>query len=659
MNKYRNLTTEEIELLRGSNMCIAEDWSKVFVKDGFNPNRLYQVCFSGEVYLGKFEKSFDLPGGISKKSGVRYATLHNVVVGDDSCVENVDNYIANYVIGSDCYIKNVGIMYVDGVTSFGEGTAVSVLNEMGGREIRIHSKLSSHMAYMTALYRHRTGFQEKMNALADFYTTKHSSNIGTVADHCQIMNVSAIHNVRFGEHTRVIGASYLKNGTVNSNAEDPVLIGSNVTCRDFIISSGATLDNGAAVERCFIGQACELNWGYSANDSLFFCNSFGANGEACAIFAGPYTVTHHKCSLLIAGMYSFLNAGSGSNQSNHMYKLGPLHNGIMERGVKTSSDSYVLYPARIGAFSLIMGRHVGHPDTTDLPFSYLIEKDNDTSLVPGVNLRSVGTIRDAQKWPKRDKRKDSVKLDHINFNLLSPYTIQKMFAGKSILHELQDISGEGCNMYTYHNVNIKNSSLKNGLKYYNMGITKFLGNAIVKRLENFYYANDAQLQKALLPTTEKGLGDWVDVSGLIAPRTEISRLLDDIENGTLGRLQDINDRLQEIAASYYEWEWTWDYYKIGEYFGIDMATITRAQVRSIVRKWQKAVVDLDNLVYTDAQKEFSLSAMTGFGADGDSQQAAADFASVRGEFETNSFVKAVLTHIETKTALGEDLLKRL
>lgn len=214
-------------------------------------------------------------------------------------------------------------------------------------------------------------------------------------------------------------------------------------------------------------------------------------------------------------------------------------------------------------------------------------------------------------------------------------------------------------MYTYHNVNIKNSSLKNGLKYYNMGITKFLGNALVKRLENFYYANDAQLQKALLPTTEKGLGDWVDVSGLIAPRTEISRLLDDIENGTLGRLQDINDRLQEIAASYYEWEWTWDYYKIGEYFGIDMATITRAQVRNIVRKWQKAVVDLDNLVYADAQKEFSLSAMTGFGADGDSQQAAADFASVRGEFETNSFVKAVLTHIETKTALGEDLLKRL
>ena len=70
-------------------------------------------------------------------------------------------------------------------------------------------------------------------------------------------------------------------------------------------------------------------------------------------------------------------------------------------------------------------------DTSNLPFSYLIEQRNTTYLVPGVNLRSVGTIRDAQKWPKRDKRKDPNRLDYINYNLLSPYTIQKMFKGIS------------------------------------------------------------------------------------------------------------------------------------------------------------------------------------------------------------------------------------
>ena len=118
--------------------------------------------------------------------------------------------------------------------------------------------------------------------------------------------------------------------------------------------------------------------------SLFFSNCQGENGEACAIFAGPFTVTHHKSTLLIAGMFSFMNAGSGSNQSNHMYKLGPIHQGTMERGAKTTSDSYILWPARVGAFSLVMGRHVNHADTSNLPFSYLIEQRNTTYLVPGV-----------------------------------------------------------------------------------------------------------------------------------------------------------------------------------------------------------------------------------------------------------------------------------
>ena len=105
-----------------------------------------------------------------------------------------------------------------------------------------------------------------------------------------------------------------------------------------------------------------------------------------------------------------------------------------------------------------MGRHVNHADTSNLPFSYLIEQRNTTYLVPGVNLRSVGTIRDAQKWPRRDKRQDPNRLDYINYNLLSPYTIQKMFKGRSILKELRRVSGETSEIYSYQSAKIKNTS---------------------------------------------------------------------------------------------------------------------------------------------------------------------------------------------------------
>jgi hypothetical protein len=402
-----------------------------------------------------------------------------------------------------------------------------------------------------------------------------------------------------------------------------------------------------------------LGHNYSASDSLFFSNCQEENGEACAIFAGPFTVTHHKSTLLIAGMFSFMNAGSGSNQSNHMYKLGPIHQGAMERGAKTTSDSYILWPAKIGAFSLVMGRHVNHADTSDLPFSYLIEQQNTTYLVPGVNLRSVGTIRDAQKWPKRDKRKDSNKLDQINYNLLSPYTIQKMMRGRQILKDLRRVSVETSETYSYQSAKIKNSSLRSGIKFYETAIHKFLGNSIIKRLEEIPFKSDEEIRARLTPDTEIGSGEWVDISGLITPKSEIERLMNDVETDLITDVNQIHERFVEMHQNYYTYEWTWAYEKILAFYGLKAESITAKDVIAIVKQWQEAVVGLDKQLYADAKKEFSLSAMTGFGADGSREEMEQDFEQVRGVFESNPFVTAVLQHIDAKTALGNELIERI
>ena len=655
---FRFLTDAEIDFLR-ANSCIADDWSRVWVKDGFNPKRVFQCRFSGIVRLGNFEGTFTLPGGIVKKAGVRYATLHNVTVGDDSCIENIHNYIANYEIGRHTYIKNVSLIYMDGPSSFGNGVEVSVLNETGGREVPIHERLSAHEAYIMTLYRHRPQLISAMKSIAEDWKRSRTSSAGSIGSDVMMLNVNTVKNVRIGDYAWVEGCDVLENGTVVSNAAAPVHIGNSVSCRDFIISSGSTVDDGANLLRCFVGQSCHLGRGYSATDSLFFSNCHGENGEACAIFAGPYTVTHHKSTLLIAGMFSFMNAGSGSNQSNHMYKLGPIHHGILDRGSKTSSDSYILFPAHVGPFSLVMGRHVSHADTSDLPFSYLIENRNTTYLMPGVNLKSVGTIRDAQKWPKRDKRTDPDRLDHINFNLLSPFTIQKMFNGKHILEELQRVGGPSSDEYSYQSTKIRNSSLVKGLKYYNIGISKFMGNSIIKRLEGLTFENDAQIRERLVPDTEVGSGQWVDLSGLIAPKSEVDRLMSMIENNEITGIRAISDAFASMAANYYTWEWRWAYDRIEEFYGISPEKITASDICRIVRGWQDAVISLDRMVYEDAKKEFSLSFMTAFGADGTRKEQLQDFGQVRGDFDTNPFVTAVLRHIDTKRALGDELISRL
>lgn len=658
MKNYRSLTNEEINRLEAQ-ACSASDWNDVQVDEYFTPDYVHHARFSGKVRLGVFEYEFALPGGICKHAGLSYVTLHNVMVGDNCCIENVKNYIANYEIGAYTFIENVDIILVDKKSRFGNGVEVSVLNETGGREVMIHDRLSAHQAYIMALYRHRPQLIERMKTLIEAYADEHASDVGTIGSHVTIVNSGYIKNVRIGDYCEIEGAGRLKNGSINSNAADPVHIGYGVVCDDFIISSGSHIEDGTMITRCFVGQACHMGHNYSASDSLFFSNCQEENGEACAIFAGPFTVTHHKSTLLIAGMFSFMNAGSGSNQSNHMYKLGPIHQGALERGAKTTSDSYILWPARIGAFSLVMGRHVNHPDTSDLPFSYLIEDKNTTYLAPGVNLRSVGTIRDAQKWPKRDLRKDPVRLDQINYNLLSPYTIQKMMKGRSILKELQRVSGETSEIYSYQSAKIKNSALNKGIGFYETAIHKFLGNSVIKRLEGICFKNNGEIRCRLQPDTVIGEGEWVDISGLIAPKTEIERLMNDIETGTLYTVDQIHDRFAEMHDNYYTYEWTWAYGKMLEFYGLNAETITAKDIINIVHQWQKSVVGLDRMVYEDAKKEFSLTSMTGFGADGSKEEQVLDFEQVRGVFESNPFVTAVLKHIEVKTALGNELIERL
>ena len=654
----RKLTQGEISQLQAQ-QCRAEDWHSINVAPNFTTDYIHNVRFSGEITLGVFSDTFIREGGIKMHSGIRNATLHNVSVGDNCLIENINNYIANYTIGEHTIIDNCDLIVVDGKSYFGNGVEVAVLNETGGREVIINDKLSAHTAYIMALYRHRPQLIEQLRKIALYYSEKHASERGLIGANVVISNAGVIKGVRIGNNCHINGVNLLSNGSINSNSDAPVYIGCGVVCSDFIISSGAKVDSGATLSRCFVGQACELGHNYSASDSLFFSNCQGENGEACAIFAGPYTVTHHKSTLLIAGMFSFMNAGSGSNQSNHMYKLGPIHQGTLERGAKTTSNSYILWPSRVGAFSLVMGRHVSNSDTTNLPFSYLIEQNNTTHLVPGVNLRSVGTIRDVQKWPKRDKRTDPNRLDMINFNHLSPYTVQKMMKGCYILKGLQRASGELSDLYSFHSTKIKNSSLRNGIRFYEVAIRKFMGNSIIKRLEGLHFSSDEDLRRRLVPDTEIGRGEWADISGLIAPKSEIEKLIANIEESKTIRLKEINAEWERMYNNYYTYEWSWVYEHIEEVYGIAPEKLTATDVIAIVEQWRESVVWLDKMIYEDARKEFSLASRTGFGADGSREEKDSDFEQVRGDFESNQFVCTVLKHIEDKTALGRELIDRL
>jgi len=557
-------------------------------------------------------------------------------------------------------IEHVHSISVSGSTSFGNGFEIEVLNEGGGRELKIFDRLTAQLAYILVSYRHDPALIDAINRMIDAYVANLSSGTGSIGTGSEIINAGTISEVNIGEHTSICGATLLKNGTIISKLEAPAYVGADVIAKNFIMLSGSKIDGGALVDKSFVGQGVEIGKQFSAENSAFFANSEAFHGEAVSVFAGPYTVTHHKSSLLIAGMYSFYNAGSGTNQSNHMYKLGPVHQGILERGSKTGSFAYLLWPCRIGAFSVVMGKNLASFDTSDFPFSY-INVDNERSiLTPGMNLFTVGTRRDSEKWPKRDKRKDPLKYDLINFEFLSPYIIQKVFTSLDILQELYEKASKKQETVFYKGIRIKRLMLKSTRRFYEMAVNIFLGNQVIRKLEMISGALTMEsILKEFAPDSAAIPEKWLDLSGMIASEQAIQQLLADITSGTLNSIDKILSELEQIHASYEDEAWNWTTRILADRFDMDVKQISSDQLLELVNRWESETIKLDKMILNDSGKEFDNSSKIGFGVDGDEEIRDMDFEAVRGVLDENKFIVGIKKEINQTELKAAELKEKI
>jgi len=653
-SEFFPLSTDQIRRLK-SRGCSSSDWSKVQAAEGFAPESAESVFFSGDVKLGVFDKKLTLPGGVVKAAGLSNARIHNCVVGNNAYINHISNCIANYVIEDEAVIENVDLLSVEGESSFGNGVDVCVINEARGREVPIYDHLSAQTAYIIALYRHRPKVIEHLRKMIAAYASSVSSSMGLVAKGARLTNCRIIRNVKIGPAAVVEGVNKLENGSINSSPQAPSYFGPGVFAEDFVCCTGSTVSDGAMISKCFAGQGTVLARQYSAENCLFFANCEALQGEACSVFAGPYTVTHHKSTLLIAGMFSFFNAGSGSNQSNHLYKLGPVHQGIVERGVKTGSDSYILWPARIGAFSVVVGRHYERADTSDFPFSYLIERGGQSILVPGTNLRKAGLARDFRKWPARDKRKDSDKHDLINFELLSPYTVQRIFTAYQMLTDFMS-ADDSSDCFVCPGAKIEKPAIETAVKLYKLAMDKFMGDCLVNRLENKQLNTADELRAVLSPDNGPGSGRWVDLAGLLAPDEIVGKTLADIESGGICTLEQLADAFRSMYSNYAEYQWTWAVNLLQQMSGKNLEALSAADVIELLTRAKAAVEKLGRMVYADARKDFSPVVQVGFGIDGDEATRQADFEAVRGTFEMNSFAREFEQGLTAATKHADELI---
>ena len=593
--QYRSLTFEEIEILE-NNSCWAEDWSRVEVaEDGFQAKFFHRVMFYGDIQLGSVQKEVEITKGFVKHSGINDTTLRNVTVGNDCLIEKVGNYINNYTIGDDCLISNISVMETTEGATYGEGNLISVLNEVGDGNVIFFHDLNSQFAAFMVKHFNDKDLKNAIRRLIKEEIARTNPERGTIGNKVKIVNTKEITNTVIQDDCEISGASRLSDCTILSSEHASVYIGTGVICENSIISDGSSIVNSVKMQDCFVGEACQISNGFTASQSVFFANSFMANGEACAAFCGPFCASHHKSSLLIGGMFSFYNAGSGTNFSNHAYKMGPMHWGILERGTKTASGSYLLMPATIGTFSVCFGKLMHHPNTTALPFSYLIAEADKMYLVPGRNITTVGLYRDIRKWPKRDMRPQQTQKSIVNFDWLSPYSVGEILQGKKILENLRQASGDNVSSYNYHEYVINATSLRKGIKYYDIALRIYMG-AVLKRAHKWGFFGK--------PQTEVGLGRWDDLSGLLLPVSEERRLIEDIKSGSLETIEEVVNRFREINENYRIYQWAWTYRMILEYYGInEISPEDDARIKQDYIEARRAWIAE---IKKDAEKEFEM-----------------------------------------------------
>ncbi|MDE5812687.1 MAG: DUF4954 family protein, partial [Muribaculaceae bacterium] len=499
--------------------CVSDDWSQVSIAEGVELGRIRNVYFSGPVSIGRGSEIINVPGGLS-----------------------------NVRIGEDVRIVNVARIVNSPEATYGVGTDIAVLDETGTRSVRIYPGISAQIATMAArLPEYAEG---KLIPLISRHILD-MPDIPEIGDGAVVTDCGPITDVRIWPGAKVEGALRLHNGSIVNNSGERraesgesrslTYVGQGVDAENFIIED-ATVTGGSILRNSYVGQGCIIDKGFTSHDSLFFANCSMENGEACAVLAGPFTVSMHKSSLLIGCHTGFMNAGSGTNMSNHMYKNGPVHWGVLERGVKTSSNSYIMHGSRIGAYSLVMGEHKNHPDSSEFPFSYLFGDSNgNTIVVPGAMLKSYGLKRDEEKWPKRDRRlgKGITLNDRITYKILNPYTVNMILDAIRISDRLLSVPADSDGYIGYKGMKIKKKSLEKGRRLYELALCKYL-ESLKDKGKNGNARKSGRLSRR-----------WVDLSGQVIAESNFNEVINSAS------IKDMEAALDKAAEDFEANEQLW------------------------------------------------------------------------------------------------------
>lgn len=577
----RRLTKEETERLIGQG-CYAADWEKIEIEEEMDIAGIRNVHFGGSVRIGVGTTIYN-------------AYIENCEIGRENVIRNIHQELSGYKTEENVEIVDCGSIRSEKDATFGIGHEVAPVNEAGGREVRLSEHLTSNIAYIVAMHRYKKETIEGYNRIVEREAEEIRGN-AVIGANTKIKGVKKICDVRVGRYATIENASALINGTILSEKIEPTYIGTDVYCKDFVVAEGAKVDTGAEMHSCYVGQCSIVGAKFFGENCLVFANCQLLNGEAVAAFCGPFTVSHHKTSLLIAGYYSYFNAGSATNASNHHYRLGPSHQAVYDRGTKTGSGSYVLEPAHIGAYTMVVGHHKGNPDSSVLPFSYLINKGEESYILPAQNMKTIGLFRDEQKWKTRDKREKSIVRDITTVDVFNPMTISAVLEAVRFADEqMEKTDGD---TIVYKGTRIQKGLMRRARKSY-------------QDIAEAYIAEHADTS-----ITANAPKRWCDCGGMIISKERLDAIEEKMGRGEYESVADIAKDFETYQKEYEKEVGAW------------CSTLLTAPIEEMRAKAAETYRGMMNSIIADAEKELTARLATGYGADAGEEEAGMEYGEI-------------------------------
>ena len=214
-------------------------------------------------------------------------------------------------------------------------------------------------------------------------------------------------------------------------------------------------------------------------------------------------------------------------------------------------------------------------------------------LLPAMALTSYGTVRDTEKWQKRDKR--TLKRDNIHFDEFNPFLTGRMLRGVDALTRMKERDPEA-KSFTYNRTTIKASMLERGIKLYNSAIAASLGVMLSK----------GDFSKEIADGSE-----WIDVAGEYMPLSVVESIMRRVAAGELS-LEQIDECFDAVMEHYRDMSAAYAYDILSSLYGhpLDAEEVASAIVRS-----ESIIASMRATTDADRRRDSGMDMMVGYGYD--------------------------------------------